>query len=121
MIQIMRTRTIAEVSRSPLIQSRVKGQMGFELVGGVRLGEAVGADGGHGQCRHEEAALQETIEFRVESSKTILGRTVVAVGTTQNLRYPFARDLEEYWRTWGVDGRANTRMRRSPSPDRTTG
>ena len=112
MIQIMRTRTIAEVSRSPLIQSRVKGQMGFELVGGVRLGEAVGADGGHGlfandvcvqQCRHEEAALQETIEFRVESSKTILGRTVVAVGTTQNLRYPFARDLKEYWQTWGVE------------------
>jgi len=93
---------------APLITARETVLNDFELVGGMRVGEVCGGGEGHGMLannvciqRIEEGPGSEygqTIEARIEDSKTGLGRYTVFVGETQTSKVLTAAHLREWWR-----------------------
>ena len=103
--------SIQVVTASELLRRRVETQMVFEAVGGLKVGEALGADGGHGFYANDVAIqlnasrlppLDLTVEVKVGSSKTGLVRTVCFVGRTGSTGQQTADIIRQYWQTWNV-------------------
>ena len=110
-LRLMFAESIQAVTASELLRRRVETQTVFEAVGGLRVGEALGADGGHGFYANDAAIqldasrlppLDLTVEVKVGSSKTGLGRTVCFVGRTGSTELQTADILRQYWQTWNI-------------------
>ena len=91
----------------------------MELGGGARVGEATGdlhgmkADNTCVQRLREDVEVQlsddfdvrdlgETIEMRLEDSKTYIGRYLNIIGESRVSRLPFAEWLRDYWQICGI-------------------
>ena len=105
---LMFAESIQVVTASELLRRRVETQMVFEAVGGLRVGEALGADGGHDFYANDVGIqldasrlppLDLTVEVEVGSSKTGLGRTVCFVGKTGSTGLQTADIIRQYWQT----------------------
>ena len=110
-LRLMFAESIQAVTASELLRRRVETQTVFEAVGGLRVGEALGADGGHGFYANDAAIqldasrlppLDLTVEVKVGSSKTGLGRTVCFVGSSGSTELQTADILRQEWQTWNI-------------------
>ena len=115
MVKYMVDYTLPEVtSRVGYLQdyylARALAALLIELGGGARVGEATGDL--HGMLANNaciqrlvhppEGDLGETIEMKLEDSKTYLGRHLVFVGESRGTGLPFAEWLRSYWRACNI-------------------
>ena len=92
------------------IEARSRVLMGLEVLGGLRVGEAVGD--GHGltandvcllkACTGQHSELGVTVEARIRSSKTGPGRYVNCIGTSRVSKLPLEQYLRELWTLQGT-------------------
>jgi hypothetical protein len=101
-------------SRSKYLQKYFLGRslvaLAIELGGGARVGEATGD--AHGMLAvntciqrvrdPKDGDMGETIEMRLEDSKTYLGRHLNFVGVSRGSGFPFAEWLRDYWQVCGI-------------------
>ena len=98
---------------APFLAARTRALLTLEL-NGLRVGEATGGGDMHGLLANHVSIrvlpsaavgdpLRETCRVVIDSSKTVLGRTLVFVGETLTSRVPHARFLRELWAASGVE------------------
>ena len=83
----------------------------MELVGGHRVGEVCGGGDGHGMMANKVCIQKivsgqgseygETIEARIEDSKTGFSRWTVFAGTTETSKIEVSNHLREWWEVCG--------------------
>ena len=94
--------------RNAFIGSREKIQVEAEAVGGCRIGEVCGGGETHGILANESAVVTdpatgtETVEFKIEHSKTGFSRYLDLAGRTTGSGVECARHLRDYWARAGM-------------------
>ena len=84
----------------------------LELVGGHRVGEVCGGGDGHGMMANKVCVqiipsgkgseYGETVEARIEDSKTGFSRWTVFTGTTETTKIEVSNHLREWWKVCGL-------------------
>lgn len=94
----------------PLMTARETVNQDLELVGGMRVAEVCGGGDGHGllannvciQRSAEAPEFGETIEAKLEDSKTGYGRWTVFAGVTEKSKIETAKHMRWWWKQSGV-------------------
>jgi hypothetical protein len=98
---------------NPFLASRWLVQTLFEGLGGCRVGEATSGGDFHGVLANNTSVIldglaqeewaRETVELRLEHSKTGHPRYIDIAGVTVNTRLQLAKALREYWARAGIE------------------
>jgi len=109
MLRLLMEKILPAWKTSDIIRARSMLFLALEAVGGLRVGEALGAGDHHGIYANNMCILRDTrdgsvsVEGRLEHSKTKNPRWINMVGVTETSRVQVAGLLADYWKQCGIE------------------